>query len=133
MLVKKPTKDGTGKDIGTLIGILFLSREVAHREHLATKSFSAHMALGAFYDAIVENADSITEAYQGRNQVLIKIPFVPYTHDAHDIVECLKELLAEVEDIRYSAVSKDDTPIQNLIDEAVATFLSAIYKLTFLK
>ena len=133
MLVKKPMKDGTGKDIGTLIGILFLSREVAHREHLATKSFAAHMALGGFYEAIVEKADAITEAYQGRNQVLIKIPFVPYTHDTHDIVECLKEFLAEVEDIRYSAVSKEDSAIQNLIDEAVACFLSTIYKLTFLK
>ena len=133
MLVKKPMKDGTGKDIGTLIGILFLSREVAHREHLSTKSFSAHMALGTFYDNIVERADAITEAYQGRNQVLINIPFVPYTHGDVDIISCLKEFLAEIEDIRYTAVSKDDTPIQNLIDEAVAIFLSTIYKLTFLK
>lgn len=133
MLVKKPTKDGSGKDIGTLIGILFLSREVAHREHLSTKSFAAHMALGGFYEAIVEKADAITEAYQGRNQVLIKIPFVPYTHSSHDIIECLKEFLSEIEDIRYSAVSKDDSAIQNLIDEAVACFLSTIYKLTFLK
>lgn len=133
MLVKKPMKDGTGKDIGTLIGILFLSREVAHREHLSTKSFAAHMALGGFYEAIVEKADAITEAYQGRNQVLIKIPFVPYTHSSHDIIECLKEFLSEVEDIRYTAVPKDDSAIQNLIDEAVACFLSTIYKLTFLK
>jgi hypothetical protein len=31
-----------------LISLLFLARDIAHREHLRTDSFSAHMALGTF-------------------------------------------------------------------------------------
>jgi hypothetical protein len=53
--------------------------------------------------------------------------------DEDDPVKALQELLRDVEDIRYDAVDKKDTAIQNLIDEAVATFLSALYKLRDLK
>lgn len=44
--------------IARLIAILFLSREVAHRAHLNTKSYAQHMALGSFYDDIID-PDSI--------------------------------------------------------------------------
>ena len=46
-----------------LISLLFLARDLAHREHLRTKSFAQHMALNTFYNEIVENADAIAEAY----------------------------------------------------------------------
>ena len=49
-----------------LIALLFLAREIAHREHLKTRSFAAHMALNEFYTGIIENADAIAEAYQGQ-------------------------------------------------------------------
>lgn len=38
-----------------------------------------------------------------------------------------------IEKLRYSAVEKTDTTIQNLIDEAVALYLSTLYKLRNLK
>jgi hypothetical protein len=37
-----------------------------------------------------------------------------------------------IKDNRYKICEKDDTPIQNLIDAAVETYLSALYKLRFL-
>ena len=74
--------------IARLIAIMFLSREVAHREHLNTKSFAQHMALGSFYDDIIDNADSIAEAYQGRHGLIGKIPMLTET-DSGDIADIL--------------------------------------------
>ena len=114
--------------IARLIAIMFLSREVAHREHLSTKSFAQHMALGSFYDDIIENADSIAEAYQGRHGLIGKIPML--TEDATgDIADILEKHLGMIEKLRYTAVEKSDTAIQNLIDTAVETYLSTLYKL----
>jgi hypothetical protein len=118
--------------IARLIAILFLSREVAHREHLNTKSYAQHMALGSFYDTIVDNADSIAEAYQGRHGLIGKIPMLTET-DTGDIADILEKHLGMVEKLRYTAVEKSDTPIQNLIDTAVETYLSTLYKLRNLK
>jgi hypothetical protein len=52
------------------LGYLFLARDVAHSVHLNTRSFSKHMALNTFYDEIVGLADSLAEAYQGRNGLM---------------------------------------------------------------
>ena len=38
-----------------------------------------------------------------------------------------------LEDNRYEAIPKEDAPLQNLIDEIVLLYLSAIYKLEFLE
>lgn len=120
--------------IGRLVATMFLAREYAHRAHLRVTgpgSFARHSALGDFYEAIIDNADSITEAYQGRHDI-IEIPYLPMI-DEEDPVKALEQLLSDVENLRYDAVDKKDTAIQNLIDEAVGTFLSALYKLRKLR
>lgn len=121
--------------IEDLIATLFLSREVAHRAHLTVTgpgSFSKHMALGSFYVEIGENADSIAEAYMGRHGVLGEIPMMGYKPEK-DIADCLQSQLDSVEKMRYKCCPKEDTAIQNLIDESVATYLSTLYKLRNLK
>jgi hypothetical protein len=115
--------------IARLIAILFLSREVAHREHLRTKSFSVHMALNTFYLEIIENADAITEAYQGRHGIIDRIPILTEADANSDIADVLEKHLGMIEKLRYTAVDKTDTPIQNLIDAAAETYLSTLYKL----
>lgn len=120
--------------IGRLVATMFLAREYAHRAHLRVTgpgSYAKHVALGEFYEAIIDNADKITEAYQGRHDI-IEIPYLPMI-DEEDPVKALESLLEDVENLRYDAVDKKDTPIQNLIDEAVGTFLSALYKLRKLR
>ena len=133
MLVKKPTAKQSGpSDIGQLIATLFLSREIAHREHLFTDSFSRHKSLEEFYNSIIERADSITEAYQGRCGMIDNIPIL--TDDSKGPIEDrLQKQLDAVEAMRYTAVDKEDTAIQNLIDEAVGQYLSTLYKLRRLK
>lgn len=118
--------------IGQLIAILFLSRELAHREHLRTKSYSQHMALNTFYDEVIDRADAIAEAYQGRYGIIDKIPLLD-NDIAGSIDMVLEKQLDAVEKLRYTAVEKSDTTIQNLIDEAVALYLSTLYKLRNLK
>jgi DNA-binding ferritin-like protein len=120
--------------IGRLVGTLFLAREYAHRAHLRVTgpgSYAKHVALGEFYNGIIENADSLTEAYQGRHDI-IEIPYLPMV-DEEDPVKALEQLLDDVEKIRYDAIDKKDTALQNIVDESVATFLSALYKLRKLK
>jgi DNA-binding ferritin-like protein len=116
--------------MGELIALLFLARELAHREHLRTRSFAAHSALNEFYLEIVEKADAIAEAYQGEHG-LLTIPMLD-NNAKGDIVKILQEHVSWIKEHRYKAASKDDTPIQNLIDEAVETYLSTLYKLRFL-
>ena len=118
--------------VGRLIALLFLGREVAHREHLRTKSFSQHMALNTFYDGIVDIADSIAEAYQGRHGIIESIPML--NNEATGPIDMvLEKQLDAIEKLRYTAVDRDETAIQNLIDEAVALYLSTLYKLRNLK
>ena len=120
--------------IGRLVGTLFLAREYAHRAHLRVTgpgSYAKHVALGEFYNGIIESADSLTEAYQGRHDI-IEIPYLPMV-DEEDPVKALEQLLDDVEKLRYDAIDKKDTALQNIVDESVATFLSALYKLRKLK
>jgi hypothetical protein len=117
--------------IGQLIGLLFLARDVAHREHLRVTgpgSYARHMALGEFYPAIIELADSVAEAYQGRKGIIEDIPFLENEY-GNDIVVVLERQLAWIEANRYNAVPREDTSIQNVIDEVVGQYLSTLYKL----
>jgi len=115
--------------IGRLVATMFVAQEYAHRAQLRVTgpgSFAAHSALGEFYNEIIDNADSITEAYQGRHGI-IEIPYLPLPKQ-EDYVAVLETLLDDIEKLRYDAVDKKDTAIQNLIDTAVETFLSTLYK-----
>lgn len=118
--------------IEKMIGTLFLARDIAHREHLRTKSYAQHIALGEFYSSIIALADGFIEAYQGRYQVVYNFP-IRESKVATPIVSALEGLLNEVEEYRYECVPKTDTALQNQIDEIVGQFLSTLYKLKNLK
>ena len=114
-----------------LMSLLFLARDLAHREHLKTKSYAQHKALGKFYNDIIESADAIAEAYQGQYGLMKTIEILGYK-DSKEIIIELQAQVKWIKDNRYKICEKDDTPIQNLIDAAVETYLSALYKLRFL-
>ena len=114
-----------------LMSLLFLARDLAHREHLKTKSYAQHKALGKFYNDIVDNADAIAEAYQGQYGLMKNREILGYK-DSKEIIIELQAQVKWIKDNRYKICEKDDTPIQNLIDAAVETYLSALYKLRFL-
>lgn len=117
--------------IGDLLAQLFLGRELAHRAHLRVKgpgSYAAHVALGDFYGAVGDAADKLAEAYQGRKGIIPKIPMLT-ADPLGDIEAALARQLKWIEAHRYDAVPLEDSPLQNLIDEVCAVYLSTLYKL----
>jgi hypothetical protein len=64
-----------------------LARDLAHREHLKTKSYAQHKALGKFYNDIVDNADAIAEAYQGQYGLMKNIEILGYKDSKEIIIE----------------------------------------------
>ena len=114
-----------------LIGHLFLARDVTHSVHLNTRSYAKHKALGKFYENIIDLADDLAEAYQGRHGLIGPITL----HSAkktNNVIEFLEDSLKDVEEMRYKVCDKDDTAIQNIIDGIVDLYLSTLYKLKFL-
>ena len=115
-----------------LLATLFLSRDLAHREHLKTTSYAQHKALRHFYEDIIEAADALAEVYQGRHGIIKDIPLLD-DEPEDSIIDTLKGHMDLIEDMRYKAVEKTDTPIQNQIDTIVAIYLTTLYKLRNLK
>ena len=113
------------------VGTLFLARDVAHSVHLNTRSYSKHVALNEFYDNIVELADKFAEAYQGRYGMIGPISLMS-AKKTSNILEFLQDSMQDIERMRYDVCKKDDTPLQNIIDEIVGQYLSTLYKLKFL-
>jgi hypothetical protein len=114
-----------------LIGHLFLARDVTHSVHLNTRSYAKHKALGKFYENVIGLADDLAEAYQGRHGLIGPITLHSAKKTAN-VIEFLEDSLKDVEDLRYKVCEKDDTAIQNIIDEIVGLYLSTLYKLKFL-
>lgn len=113
------------------VGLLFLARDVTHSVHLNTRSYSKHKALNIFYERIVGVADDFAEAYQGRYGLIGPISL----HSAKkttNVIEFLEDSLKEIEDARYKVCDKDDSTLQQLIDNIIEVYLRTLYKLRFL-
>lgn len=109
-----------------IIGLLFHARTIAHLEHLRTRSFAQHMALGTFYDEVIELADKLAEAYQGCEGIMDNIPI--YSDEPVETIDVfLEKQMDTIERLRVSASKL--SAIQNIIDEIVGLYLSTIYKL----
>ena len=114
-----------------LMGLLFLGRNVAHSVHLNTRSYSKHVALNIFYDRIIGVADDFAEAYQGRHGLIGPIA-IPAAKKTTNIIEFLQAQLDEIEKGRYEVCDKDDSTLQQLIDNIIEVYLRTLYKLRFL-
>ena len=109
-----------------IIGLLFFARNVAHIEHLKTKSYAKHKALGHFYDDVIDLADKLAEAYQGDKGLMGEIPLYAKLPD-YAIDVFLEKQLKTIYELRKDAT--DRSAIQNIIDEVVELYLSTLYKL----
>jgi hypothetical protein len=109
-----------------IIGLLFHARNIAHKEHLKTKSYAQHMALGSFYDDVIDLADKLAEAYQGDEGIMKDIPLFNKEADCM-IDDFLVKQVNMIEKLRVSASKR--SAIQNIIDEVIGLYLSTIYKL----
>lgn len=116
--------------IEELIGRVFYARNLAHFEHWRTKSYSQHMALGSFYDDIIEALDGLVEAYQGAFGLVGNIP-APQKIKT-DCVACLKADADWIEE-HHEDICQGNRAIANLIDTVTGVYLTTIYKLENLK
>lgn len=115
------------KHITDIVATLFISREQAHRAHLKTKSYAQHVALGEFYDAVVDLADSFAEVAQGTYGLLPDIPYKTPLKGAIDDV--LEKHLDAIEACKSNFSKPVDGPLLNLIDEMGALYAKTLYKL----
>ena len=115
--------------IEELIARAFYARNVAHFEHWRSEGvggYSRHMALGEFYDEVIEALDTLVEAYQGAFELVSTIPKTPTKAD-----EVLLILIEDADWIEknHDAICRDNRAVANLLDSVTGVYLSTIYKL----
>ena len=119
------------KNAADFVGMMFLARDVTHSVHLNTRSYAKHKALQKFYEGIVDLADTFAETYQGRHGLIGPISLMS-AKKTSNVIEFLEDSLKEIEDARYKVCSKDDSTLQQLIDNIIEVYLRTLYKLKFL-
>lgn len=118
--------------IGKIVGLMFMSRTMTHKAHLAVTgvgSYAAHTALGGFYDSMVSFADTLAEAAQGKYGIIDVVEM----DEKGDISNPVAMLETHLKMFQNLAKSVDDRYLQNIVDEIEACFYSTLYKLKFLK
>lgn len=114
------------------VSLVLLARDRAHLAHWKTKSYAEHVALAEFYDGVLELIDGFVEQYQGYYNKLMDIA-LSEDDGKSDILELLDYQVEWIEMKRYSVCDKDETALQNTIDEIVKQYQTTLYKLRFLK
>ena len=111
------------------VGMVLQDRDLAHIAHWKTKSYAEHKALNEFYDAILDLVDGFVEQYQGYYGERMKITRIDGTTE-NEIRDTLERSMEWIESNRYKVCEKDETPLQNTIDEVVRQYQSTLYMLT---
>ena len=100
-----------------------------HLMHWATDSYAKHVALGTYYDSIVDLVDAYAEAYMGKYGQLKKFPSEYHQHD--DPVRYLVSVNKFVGDVRGKL--PQDPELNQLVDNIQELLDTTIYKLKYLK
>lgn len=117
--------------IAKMIGVLFMSRTAAHMAHLKVSgpgSYAAHKALNEFYDEIVDLADDLAEAVQGKYGVL-DIPWTDLKGDISEPADMLESHATMVDNLCKKC---DEDWIDNIVQEIQKCYRSTLYKLNVL-
>ena len=115
--------------IEEFVSRMFALRDSTHLAHWNTRSYAEHVALGDFYDELIDKVDTIVEAYQGCSGLIGKVKPRDYAREG-----ILKQIadnanwLAENRD----RLAEDNQVIENQIDELGLFFATTHYKLKFL-
>lgn len=117
--------------VGEFIGTLLHSATITHFMHLKSKSYAEHVALGSYYDEVIDLVDAVAESIQGCYQELIEDYPTVFANPA---VEPLSYMLS-LKDFVIKTRDKlpQDSNIQNEVDNIVTLIDSTAYKLKFLK
>jgi len=126
---KEANMDGV---VGTFVSTLLHSATLTHLMHFKSKSYSEHVALGAYYDEIPELVDGLVESIQGAYETIIDpYPAMFGNGNNDDPLAYMISLRNYVRDYRQQM--PQDNEIQNEIDNVANLLNSTVYKLKFLK
>lgn len=115
--------------IEQLVSRVFYARNVAHFEHWRASgvgAYARHVALGEFYDGVIDALDKLVEAYQGAFELIGPVK-APKTK-ADDIQMILIED-AEWVETNHEAICKGNRAVANLLDGVTEVYLTTTYKL----
>lgn len=114
-----------------LLSYLMHSRTQTHVFHLQTKSYAEHMALGAYYEGIVDLIDGLAESFQGKYGIVEN-----YSNFALEAYKDKDQLLNYFESLGKMVEKMqpkfEDTYIQNQIDTISELIYSTKYKIEHL-
>lgn len=113
-----------------LICRIFYSRNEAHLAHWKASTLSEHLALGDYYDEVIEKLDKLVEAYQGSFGLIKDLP--KKEHEEMDILARLQDDAKFINKNR-SEIARKVAALENIVDEIMDLYLTTIYKLKFLK
>lgn len=117
------------QEINELVARVFAIRNAAHLAHWNTPSFATHMALGDFYDGVIDKIDTIVEAYQGWFDLIGDVPSKTVAYK--DIVDQIGEDAMWISTNR-AKISRDVPMLQNLLDDLTDLYSTTHYKLVHL-
>lgn len=125
-------------DIAKFISKLFEAREMAHVFHLSVNgemgSNAAHMALGEFYEELLEFIDELTEVYQGQYGLVENFDIIDTSAaKERQYIPYFESISEFIKQNRKIAISPEDSHLQNIIDEIIAINYRLLYKLKFNK
>lgn len=120
-----------------LASLLLHSRTQAHSFHLGQRgvgSFSAHLALGEYYNSIGGIVDGLVEAYQGQYGLIKLQPVsgLDTNNDVKNVISYFDKLIAAVAKLRQDEKLQMSW-LQNDIDNIVTLLYSTKYKLVNLQ
>lgn len=116
--------------IKELVARVFCSRNEAHLNHWATKSYAQHMALESFYDSVLDPLDELVEDYQAAFGLLGKKLEEDEKNEesGKDILSRLKDDVKWINKNR-NKICKDVSALENILDSISGIYLRTIYKL----
>ena len=113
--------------IDVLVARVFSTRNLVHLHHWKTRSYAQHVTLGEFYDTVIDDVDTLVEAYQGMYGK-INVPFLPKIDLPNSIVKHLENEVVWIIEKRCE-IAQDCPTLENLLDNLSAAYLKVIYKL----
>lgn len=113
------------EEMAEFLAALLHSGTVTHFMHWTTSSRSDHLALGEYYENIIELTDKLAESYMGRYEKITKFP--SEFHSATEPLKYMQGMQSFVEEARKNL--PQDTELQNRIDEIAELINTTVYQL----
>ena len=133
----EPQAQVTQSEPAKFLSKMFESREMAHVYHLQITgegSYAGHKALDEYYNGILDLIDEFVETYSGQYEIIEHYDIIDTSATLTKIpIDYFIELSEFIKQTRYIAISKEDSHLQNIIDEMIGLIFRTLYKLKYLK